>query len=172
MNDITHFSMLNILIWIVSFFLMEFPMRSIYLSMGGESLTKWYGFREFNIYNVIIGDLFYVLVGVIIAYRVYKYFFGEERNIVKFFMTFWVIQMIGDLTFYLIISGLPKSMNNKWIQFFKNYGKTSGLNAVFGDSIYILVWLLTAYLIKDLKIDILLAILFAYIFICSIIDSS
>ena len=172
MNDITHFSMLNILIWIVSFFLMEFPMRSIYLSMGGESLTKWYGFREFNIYNVIIGDLFYVLVGVIIAYRTYKYFFGEERNIVKFFLTFWVIQMIGDLTFYLIISGLPKSMNNKWIQFFKNYGKTSGLNAVFGDSIYILVWLLTAYLIKDLKIDILLAILFAYIFICSIIDSS
>lgn len=172
MNDITHFSLLNILIWIVSFFLMEFPMRSLYLYMGGESLTKWYGFREFNIYNVIIGDLFYVLVGVIIAYRIYKYFFGEERNIFKFFMVFWIVQMIGDLTFYLIISGLPTSMNNKWIKFFKNYGKTSGLNAVFGDSIYIFVWLLTAYFIKELKIDILLAILFAYIFICSIIDSS
>jgi hypothetical protein len=172
MNDITHFSLLNILIWIVSFFLMEFPMRSIYLSMGGESLTKWYGFREFNIYNVIIGDLFYVLVGVIIAYRAYKYFFGEERNIFKFFMVFWIVQMIGDLTFYLIISGLPTSMNNKWIKFFKNYGKTSGLNAVLGDSIYIFVWLLTAYFIKELKVDILFAILFAYIFICSIIDSS
>jgi len=172
MNDITHFSILNILIWIVSFFLMEFPMRSIYLSMGGESLTKWYGFREFNIYNVIIGDLFYVLVGVIISYRSYKYFFGEERNIFKFFMVFWIIQMIGDLTFYLIINGLPPSMNNKWIKFFKNYGKTSGLNAVLGDSIYIFVWLLTAYFIKELKVDILFAILFAYIFICSIIDSS
>jgi hypothetical protein len=42
---------------------MEFPMRDLYLNgMGGDNLTKWYSFEEFNIYSVIIGDLFYVLI--------------------------------------------------------------------------------------------------------------
>ena len=63
MIDITHFSYYIIFVWIVSFFIMEFPMRDLYLNgMGGDNLTKWYSFEEFNIYSVIIGDLFYVLI--------------------------------------------------------------------------------------------------------------
>ena len=74
MIDITHFSYYIIFVWIVSFFIMEFPMRYLYLNgMGGSNLTKWYGFEEFNIYSVIIGDLFYVLIGIIIVYRIYNY---------------------------------------------------------------------------------------------------
>ena len=56
------------------------------------------------------------------------------------------------------------------ISFFRNYGDTAGLSAVFGDSLYILVWFLTALFIKDIESDILLAILFFYIFVCSIIN--
>ena len=106
------------------------------------------------------------------SYRIYKYFFKNEENIFKFFAVFLVVQIIGDLTFYSIISNVPVKYDNKWTKFFKNYGKTSGLNAVIGDSIYIAVWTLVAYLIKNLALDILLAILFTFIFVVSAIAES
>ena len=173
MNDLTKFTLKNILIWIVAFCIMEFPMRYFFLNIiGGDNVNKWYNFKDFNIYNVIAGDLFYVLIGIIISYRIYKYFFKNEENIFKFFAVFLVVQIIGDLTFYSIISNVPVKYDNKWTKFFKNYGKTSGLNAVIGDSIYIAVWTLVAYLIKNLALDILLAILFTFIFVVSAIAES
>ena len=63
------------------------------------------------------------------------------------------LEIVGDLTFYSIISNIPKQYDNKWVKFFKNYGKTSGLYAVVGDSLYILVWTIIAYLIRNLKLD-------------------
>ena len=173
MTDLTKFTLKNILIWVVAFCIMEFPMRYFYLNIiRGDNVEKWYNFKDFNIYNVIAGDLFYVLVGIIISYRIYNYFFKNEENIFKFFAVFLVVQIIGDLTFYTIISNVPVEYDNKWTKFFKNYGKTSGLYAVVGDSIYIAIWTLVAYLIKNLALDILLAILFTFIFIVSAIAES
>jgi hypothetical protein len=173
MTDLTKFTLKNILIWVVAFCIMEFPMRYFYLNIiGGDNVEKWYNFKDFNIYNVIAGDLFYVLVGIIISYRIYNYFFKKEENIFKFFAIFLVVQIIGDLTFYTIISNVPVEYDNKWTKFFKNYGKTSGLYAVIGDSIYITAWTLIAYLIKNLALDILLAILFTFMFVVSAIAES
>lgn len=173
MNDLTKFSLQNILIWIAAFCIMEFPMRYFYLNIiTGENVKKWYNFKDFSIYNVIAGDLFYVLVGIIISYRLYDYFFKGEKNIYKFFGIFLMVQIIGDLTFYTIVSNIPKQYDTKWIKFFKNYGKTSGLNAVVGDSIYIAIWTLVAYSIRNLALDILLAIVFTFLFIVSAIDES
>ena len=78
--------------------------------------------------------------------------------------------MTGDLLFYQIVKRIKTE--NHWINFFQNYGKSAKLNAVFGDSIYILVWAITAYLIKDLPNDVLLAISFLFIFIISILSES
>lgn len=173
MNELTKFSLQNILIWITAFCIMEFPMRYFYLNIiTGENVKKWYNFKDFSIYNVIAGDLFYVLVGIIISYRLYDHFFKGEENIYKFFGIFLMVQIIGDLTFYTIVSNIPKQYDTKWIKFFKNYGKTSGLNAVVGDSIYIAIWTLVAYSIRNLALDILLAIVFTFLFIVSAIDES
>lgn len=173
MNDLTKFSLQNILIWITAFCIMEFPMRYFYLNIiTGENVKKWYNFKDFSVYNVIAGDLFYVLVGIIISYRLYDHFFKGEENIYKFFGIFLMVQIIGDLTFYTIVSNIPKQYDTKWIKFFKNYGKTSGLNAVVGDSIYIAIWTLVAYSIRNLALDILLAIVFTFLFIVSAIDES
>ena len=172
-NNLTKFSLQNILIWVVAFCIMEFPMRYFYLNVfGGTNIRKWYDFKHFNIYNVIIGDLFYVLIGIIITYRIYEYFFKNEENIFKFFAIFLAVQLIGDLTFYQIISNIPTKYTNKWTKFFKNYGATAGLNAVLGDSIYILIWTIIAYLIKNMALDILLSILFLFLFIVSAIAES
>jgi len=169
-NNLTVFNINNILIWIVAFTIIEFPMRYFFLNfIGGNNIQTWYNFKHFNIYNVIIGDLFYVLIGIIISYRIYNHFFKNENNIIKFFIIFLTVQIIGDLTFYTIISNVPNKYDNKWLKFFKNYGKTSGLYAVIGDSLYIAIWTLVAYSIRNLSIDILLAILFTFIFIVSAI---
>lgn len=173
MNNLTKFSLHNILIWIVAFAIIEFPMRYFFLNIvGGENTKKWYDFKHFNIYNVIAGDLFYVLIGIIISYRIYNYYFKNENNIIKFFIIFLIVQIIGDLTFYTIISNVPNKYDNKWTKFFKNYGKTAGLYAVIGDSLYIAVWTLIAFLIKNFSLDILLSILFTFIFIVSAIAES
>ena len=149
MNNLTKFNLHNILVWIVAFAIIEFPMRYFFLNIiGGENTKKWYDFKHFNIYNVIAGDLFYVLIGIIISYRIYNYYFKNENNIIKFFIIFLIVQIIGDLTFYTIISNVPNKYDNKWTKFFKNYGKTAGLYAVIGDSLYIAVWTLIAFLIK------------------------
>lgn len=170
MNKLTSFSLNNILVWIVAFCIMEFPMRYFFMNIvGGDNVTKWYNFKTFNIYNVIAGDLFYVLIGIIITYRIYNYYFKGEDNILKFFGIFLVVQIIGDLTFYTIISNVPNKYDNKWSKFFKNYGKTAGLNAVIGDSLYIGIWTLIAYLIRNVALDILLTILFTFLFIVSAI---
>jgi len=172
-NNLTKFSLQNILIWVTAFSIMEFPMRYFYLNIvGGDNVEKWYNFKDFNIYNVIAGDLFYVLVGIIISYRIYNYLFKDEDNILKFFVIFLVVQIIGDLTFYTIVSNVPVKYDNKWTKFFKNYGKTSGLYAVVGDSIYIAIWTLVAYFIRNIALDILLAILFTFLFIVSAIAES
>lgn len=172
-NNLTKFSLNNILVWIVAFCIMEFPMRYFYLYIvGGDNVKKWYNFKDFNIYNVIAGDLFYVLVGIIISYKIYKYLFKNEDNIIKFFIIFLVVQIVGDLTFYTIISNLPSKYDNKWVKFFKNYGKTAGLYAIIGDSIYILVWTIIAYLIRNFALDLLLSILFTFLFIVSAIAES
>jgi len=172
-NNLTKFSLNNILVWIVAFCIMEFPMRYFYLNIvGGNNVKKWYNFKDFNIYNVIAGDLFYVLVGIIISYKIYKYLFKNEDNIIKFFIIFLVVQIVGDLTFYTIVSNLPSKYDNKWVKFFKNYGKTAGLYAVIGDSIYILVWTIIAYLIRNFALDLLLSILFTFLFIVSAIAES
>lgn len=173
MNNLTKFSLHNILVWIVAFAIIEFPMRYFFLNIvGGENTKKWYDFKHFNIYNVIAGDLFYVLIGIIISYRIYNYYFKNENNIIKFFIIFLIVQIIGDLTFYTIISNVPNKYDNKWTKFFKNYGKTAGLYAVIGDSLYIAVWTLIAFLIKNFSLDILVSILFTFMFIVSAIAES
>ena len=73
-NNLTQFSLKNILIWTCAFCIMEFPMRYFYLKVvGGKNVEKWYNFKDFSIYNVVAGDLFYVLVGIIINYPVLLY---------------------------------------------------------------------------------------------------
>jgi len=134
---------------------------------NNEQLKIWYNFEHFNVYNVIIADLFYMLVGLIIAFRIYYALFDKDINIFKFFTVFWIVQMVGDLCFYLIVSNLPEEYQNKWTRFFANYGRVAHINAVLGDSIYILVWTFTTFMIKSLPIDILSCIMFFVIFAIS-----
>jgi hypothetical protein len=173
MIDITRFSYEAIGVWIVAFLVMEFPMRYLFLNyIGGPYLKRWYGFKEFNAFNVIISDLFYMLVGLIIAYRIHAYFCADLEGFVprfaSLFAIFWIVQMVCDVLFYTIITNIPNGSKNKWVKFFIDYGTHYKLNAVFSDSVYILVWALTVCVVRYLSNDILLALVCFYIFLLSI----
>ena len=172
--DITKFSNSSFITWLTAFCLMEFPMMYFFTKViKGPNVMKWYDFKNFNVYNVMVGDIFYVFVGLIITYRLYHYFFGDETNIWKFFLVFALVQIIGDFTFYQIITKIiPLSVGGKWLSFFRNYGKTAGAYAIIGDTIYILIWTAVAYLIQKMDLDIKYAIIFLFIFILSIIAES
>ena len=176
MVDITRFSLETIAIWIVAYFVMEIPMRQIYLNMEEKGfLKRWYELKEFNATTVVISDAFYVLIGVIIAYRIHNYLFknmiGLEKRFLYFFFIFLIVQIVGDLIFYYSLISLPNNYRNKWVQFFIDYSNSAKLNALFGDSIFILVWTITTYLVSFLPTDILLMLLLALILIKTVLSN-
>lgn len=176
-TDLTRFSLEAIGVWIISYFVIALPMREVYLNWPNSPfLYRWYGFKEFSPYSVISGDLFYMLVGLIIAYRIHAYIVSKfpsyfTNYMVKFvalFLVFWAVQVVGDLTFYAVITSIKDADKNKWLKFFKDYGRESGLVAIMGDSLYIFIWTLAACLVRFLPHDILVMLFFFYMFIYSI----
>ena len=170
MIDITKFSYESMLVWIAAFCIMEFPMRHMFLNyVGGKNLETWYGFKTFTPYGVVLSDLLYTMVGIIIAQRIYGVLYPKgQGNLLKFFGIFLAVQIVGDLTFYVIIKNIK--YRNKWVDFFKKYTETAGVNAVVGDSLYIVAWTLTALLVSKISIDILVATIFLFLFLLTIIS--
>ena len=176
MIDITHFSYEAIWLWLVAFCIIEFPCIYMFKNLLGKPstyLTKYYSFTYFNIINVMIGDIIYVLIGLIIAYRIHSYVCKDVTDFNKRFicllLIFWLVQMAGDFTFYNIVRVLSKSSDSKWINFFVDYGNHSKAAAIFGDSLYILILSLMVYFVRYIPSDICLGIVFTFIFICSAI---
>jgi hypothetical protein len=152
---------------------MEIPMAIFYKSISDKKsdVVYWYSGKDINAWNVIIGDLFYVLCGLMIVYSLMEYY-KIEKKFWKFMILFLTVQIIGDLIFAFIISIIP-NFNNTWIKFFKKYVGKGSLEPLFGDSLYIIVWTLTFIFvniyIKDIKLK--LFILFLFLFLISIYSS-
>lgn len=176
MIDITRFSLETIAVWIVAFFIIEFPIRQIYINMGENVFfQRWYGFKEFNPITVIITDFLYFIIAILISYRIHQYIFkdiiGFEKRFLYFFLILLIVQNIIGIIFYYILVLLPHGYKNKWVKFFIDYGNNAKINALFSDSIYILVWAIVVYFIRFLPYDILLLIFFFYILIITAISN-
>lgn len=159
--------------WIIAFCIMEIPMSIFYKSVSNKNsdVAYWYSGKDINAWNIIAGDMFYVLCGLMIVYSLMEYF-DIEKTFWKFIMLFLTIQIIGDLIFAFIISIIP-NVNNTWIQFFKRYVGKGSFAPLFGDSLYIIAWTLAFVFvnmyIKDIKLK--LFILFLFLFLASIYAS-
>ena len=167
------FSLNQMFNWIVAFCIMEIPMAFFYKSISDKksNVHYWYSGKDINAWNVLAGDLFYVLCGILIVYGLMDYF-KMEKTFWNFMLFFLAVQIIGDLTFAFIISILP-NYNNTWLRFFKRYVNKGSIMPLIGDSLYILVWTLSFVFvnkfIKDIKIK--LFILFLFLFLTSIYSS-
>lgn len=152
-SDIWSFQPENAFQWIIAFCLFEIPMALFYwnISKKGDFVRKWYRGDFINIWNVLLQDAVYVIVGIIIAMYLLSLFhqqFQVPKTLFTFLAVFIAVQIIGDLTFASILLRIPSAYTNKWVQFFKDYIRGSQWYALFGDTLYVIAWTLTYYLLS------------------------
>jgi hypothetical protein len=144
----------NLLNWIVAFCLFEIPMANFYLAISDKNsnVADWYSNKTINIWNVIAQDSLYVMCGIILTLRLFNYLTKKNylsKNFRNFILTFILIQLIGDLTFAQVILRWTNTKATKWTNYFKNYINNSGFDALIGDSLYVIFWSLSFYLVSN-----------------------
>jgi uncharacterized protein YacL len=97
-------------------------------------LKKWY--KKYQL-SAVIADVLILVIGIIIARYLYKYFFGAF-NIWKFTGLAVLIQIIHDILFYLFFKTVPSGYNSM-LDFFKDYANEVGINAILGDSFMMII---------------------------------
>ena len=123
-------------------------------------ISKWYKKYRLSamIADILIGVLYLILARFIV------YHLKLDVDLFKFTLLALVIQIILDLTFYLFFSIIPKGQNHM-LDFFKEYAKEVGVNALLGDSILVIVGVIISAFLNNKSFDynIIMLILSIYI---------
>jgi hypothetical protein len=134
-KDISNFSDVNDYLPILIAVLIV-DMIGIILSFTGvlksERLRTWY--KKYGL-NAVIADVLVIVLGIIITRFLYKFIF-KKFNILYFVGLALIVQIIHDISFYLIFSSVPPHVNSM-LNFFKEYAKEIKHWAIIGDSIMI-----------------------------------
>jgi uncharacterized protein YacL len=122
-------------------------------------LKKWY--KKYQL-SAVIADVLILVIGIIIARYLYKYFFGAF-NIWKFTGLAVIIQIVHDFLFYWFFKTIPRGYNSM-LDFFKDYANEVGVGAILGDSfMMILSCLLSSHFATySLNSNIIMLIVFVY----------
>jgi uncharacterized protein YacL len=124
-------------------------------------LKKWY--KKYQL-SAVIADVLILVIGIIIARYLYKYFF-DAFSIWKFTGLAVIIQIIHDILFYWVFKTVPRGYNSM-LDFFKDYANEVGIKAILGDSfMMIIASLLSSYFATySLNINIIILIVSVYFF--------
>lgn len=122
-------------------------------------LKKWY--KKYQL-SAVIADVLILVIGIIIARFLYKYFF-DVFNIWKFTGLAVSIQIIHDILFYLFFKSVPTGYN-AMLDFFKDYAKEVGGGAILGDSFMMIIACLFSshYATYSLNTNIIVSVLSCY----------
>jgi len=87
------FNAINLFHLIVAFALFEIPLAYSYIHLldGGKSVTDWYSGKNINIWNVMVQDSVYVILGIIITLRLLDFVnrnYSIPKNAYTFFSLF------------------------------------------------------------------------------------
>lgn len=167
--NIWSFSWQTLLAWTAAYALWEPISYYVFPALFKAATTQeYYNPRKFPFAVVAYGDYIYSTFLLLIAQQVITAFAGAAVPATWLswfgrFAGFVGVQWIGDLTFWQIIKNLP--LKNKYVDFFKRYGKDVGIGAPIGDSLYGLVWFLTtqgvaAYLPTWLQVALIVLFMF------------
>jgi len=123
-------------------------------------LKKWY--LNFNI-SAVIMDVFILVIGFIITRYLYRKVFNDYK-LWKFILLFLVIQIIHDISFYILFEYVIPKGSNTVIDLFKRYGKEVGAGAIIGDSFMVIISSIMAALLatKKLNYNIIISIITVY----------
>ena len=113
-----------------------------------NTLTEWY--KKYRLSAMIADILIGVLYILLARYIVYQ--LKLDVSLFQFAVIAVIVQMIGDTIFYLFFKNTPLGMNHM-LDFFKRYAKETKLDAIFGDSILVLVAVLLSAYLKQKSID-------------------
>ena len=105
-------------------------------------LTQWY--KKYRL-SAMIAD---ILIGVLylMAARYIDHKFNLKLDLFKFGVLAVCVQLFFDFLFYLFFSAIPRKKNDM-LDMFKEWGKYAKLDALWGDSILVLVGVIvSAYL--------------------------
>ena len=112
------------------------------------TLEDWYKKYRLSamIADILIGVL-YILLG---RYLVYTLNLNVGLTVFAFLCV--VIQVIFDFLFYLFFTLVPLGSNNM-LDFFKGYAKEAGVNALFGDSVLVILAVVISGLLNARSFD-------------------
>ena len=105
-------------------------------------LSKWY--KKYRL-SAMIADTLIGVIYLLIA-RYFVYIIKYNPSLFEFGIIAVIIQLIFDFLFYLLFSFIPKGANNM-LDLFKEWGKYAKLDALWGDSVLIIVGVILSSLL-------------------------
>lgn len=117
-------------------------------SRSWDLLSDWY--KKYRLSAMLADILIGVIYLLVARYIVHKLKF--KPTLFQFILIAIVVQLIGDFVFYLIFSGIPKGTNDM-IDFFKKWAEFAKLDALWGDSILIVVGVIVSSILNKLSFD-------------------
>jgi hypothetical protein len=96
--------------------------------INGKALSLWY--KKFTL-GAVIADVLILVIGFIIAYYIYKYFF-KNYNIYIFILIVILVQLVHDSLFGLLVTNYKG--NSEILNIFKMYIKEINYKILFVDA--------------------------------------
>jgi len=112
------------------------------------TLEDWY--KKYRLSAMIADILIGVLYILLARYLVYTLKLNVGLTLFAFLCV--VIQVIFDFLFYLFFTLVPLGSNNM-LDFFKGYAKEVGVNALFGDSVLVILAVIISGLLNARSFD-------------------
>ena len=112
------------------------------------TLEDWY--KKYRLSAMIADILIGVLYILLARYLVYT--LKLNVGLTTFALLCVVIQVIFDFLFYLLFTLVPLGTNNM-LDFFKGYAKEVGVNALFGDSVLVILAVVISGLLNARSFD-------------------
>lgn len=112
------------------------------------TLEDWY--KKYRLFAMIADILIGVLYILLARYLVYTLKLNVGLTLFAFLCV--VIQVIFDFLFYLFFTLAPLGSNNM-LDFFKGYAKEVGVNALFGDSVLVILAVIISGLLNARSFD-------------------
>ena len=123
-------------------------------------LTNWY--KKYRL-SAMIADILIGVIYMIIARAVVSYF-KIKVDLLKFAIIAVGIQLVLDYLFYIVFSIIPKG-KNEMIDLFKAWAKNAKMDALWGDSILIVVGVVLSSMLNQMSFDMNIFILMIGIYL-------
>lgn len=118
---------------------------------GGKSwqiLTKWY--KKYRL-SAMMADILIGVIYLLIARQVVDYM-NMDISLFGFGVLAVIIQIVCDMFFYLVFTIIPKN-HNDMLDLFKDWAAYAKLDALWGDSILVLVGVVLSSYLNTFSFD-------------------